>query len=125
MGYVFDKHTGMIAEAEKQLSTDLNQFIHDLEDGRTSTHKLAEPLRIAQKDYIKAFHGSPDGLAGMMAMQTLRSEAVDHFRKSNARRCIDIYQMISLQKTDYNKFLAQLTYALHDKLCDCEVISAR
>lgn len=121
MGYVFDQHTHAIAAAEKQLSTDLNQFIHDLEDGRTFTHKLAEPLRTAQKDYIKAFHGSPDGMAGMMAMQTLRSEAVDHFRKLNARRCIVVYQMVTLRKSDYHKFLAQLTGALHDKFCDCAI----
>lgn len=125
MGYVFDKHTCAIAEAEKQLSTDLNQFIHDLEDGRTSTHKLSEPLRIAQKNYIKAFHGSPDGTAGFMAMQILRKEGVDHFRKLHEDRYMNIYRMVSLQKTDYNKFLAQLTHALHDELCVCEVISAR
>jgi len=113
----------MIAEAEKQLSTDLNKFIHDLEDGRTSVHKLTEPLRIAQKNYIKALHGSPDGATGFMAMQILRKEAVDHFFELNMQRYMDVYRMVKLQKSGYHKFLSQLTVALHDKFCDCGVMS--
>lgn len=124
MGYLFCDEHANITRAENGLSNDMDDFLHSIEDKRTKNCKLIQPVIDAQTEFFKQ-DDKYDGPAWLMALQELRRFGGEYFIKINKERYQEVYHMVSLRKTDYNKFLAQVSVEIHNRFCDCDCTEAK
>lgn len=125
MGYIFNEEHAKITIAENGLNNDINDFLNSLEDKRTKNSKLAQPIINAQVAFFKQNEHIRDSMGWILALQNMRKLGIDYFRQSNEERYKNVYNMVSLRKTDYNKFLAQVSVEIHNRFCDCDCIGVK
>ncbi|MDD2246403.1 MAG: hypothetical protein PHC39_04895 [Proteiniphilum sp.] len=122
MGYIFSKEHNDIAVAERALGEDEDKFVKSGGDRRSKNYKLIEPLREETKKFIQATQQKHAGLASMMAMREVEITARNWFRENHQDDYLKVYQMVSLRKSDYNKYLAKVSVMIHDEFCGCDKI---
>jgi len=125
MGYIFSDEHAEITKAEVELNNDINDFLNSLEDKRTKNSKLAQPIKDAQIEFFKQNDHMWDSMGWISAMQNMRTIGDDYFRQANEEQYKNVYDMVSLRKTDYNKFLAQVSVEIHNRFCDCDCIGVK
>ena len=114
-----------ITIAEDQLSNDMDDFLYSLEDKRTKNSKLAQPIIDAQTAFFKQNEHMRDSMGWIKALQNMKKIGGNFFIKSNEDQYHEVYNMVSLRKTDYNKFLAQVSVEIHNRFCDCDCIGVK
>lgn len=122
MAFILSEKNLAITEAEHQLDKEADTYLETLRDKRTKNYKDIEPLVNACQGFLESTEGAPKGLAWMQAEMKTRTIACEHFRKMNKERFKEIYDMVTLTKSDYSKFLAMLSIEIHDRFCKCDKI---
>ncbi|MDD3019812.1 MAG: hypothetical protein PHX61_02375 [Alphaproteobacteria bacterium] len=122
MGYIVSAEHSKIALAEETLNEMEKKFVESTTDKRSKNYKLIEPLMQKTEEFIQKTQEKSPGLAAMMAMRKTETTAHEWFRENNQQGFIDAYNMVSLRKSDYSKFLAKIAVAIHDEFCKCDKI---
>jgi hypothetical protein len=118
-GFIFSEETAKIHAAERELSDDLHDFLHTLQDKRTANYKAIKPLIAARKKFFESVEKARGGIAWMLADHEIRQLGVEHFNAANEERFKEVYHMVSLKKVHYMRFLAGVSVQVHDWFCDC------
>jgi hypothetical protein len=122
MGYIISAEHSKIALAEETLKETEKKFVESTTDKRSKNYKLIEPLMQKTEEFIQKTQGKSPGLAAMIAMRKTETTAHEWFRENNQQGFIDAYNMVSLRKSDYAKFLAKIAVEIHDEFCKCDKI---
>ncbi len=122
MGYVFSQYHNDIDIAERQLNENEKEFCHSIRDKRSKNYKLIEPLIAETQEYIKKVKTEHMGLGYMLSMREVEVTAHKYFRDTHSEEYLKVYQMVTLRKADYNKFLAKIAVKIHGEFCTCNKI---
>lgn len=120
-GFLFSERNSQISKAEDELKEGLKEFQNSVQDKRTRNYKLLEPLLKKHESFFKACQNSP-GMAHHLATIKINVIAAEMYRDLNKDKFLEVYNMVSLRKTEYRKFLAQVAVEIHDRFCDCHSI---
>lgn len=118
VGYVFSRPHEEITIAETNLSQQMREFEHRCEDKRTSEYKQIEPMFDETRKYIQAM--GHKGFAQIAAMREVKITANRYYREKNRDDFFKVYNMVTLKKSDYLKFVARVAIKVHDEFCDCD-----
>jgi hypothetical protein len=125
MGYILSQEHANIALAEESLNEREKEFVRSTQDKRSKNYKLIEPLMAKTEEFIQQAQQKNAGLASMMAMRKVETTAHEWFRENHGAEFISVYKMVTLRKSDYNKFLAKVALLIHDEFCKCDKIEFR
>ena len=120
MGFLFDQNHYDIAMAEQELSDGEKDFSRSCDDKRSTNYKKVAPLVEETRKYIASVKKESVGLGTIMAMREVEVTALKYYREINQKRYFEVYDMVTLKKSDYLKFVARISVQLHDKFCDCD-----
>ncbi|VVB61698.1 Uncharacterised protein [uncultured archaeon] len=95
-------------------------YLETLEDKRCKNYKDIKPLLEAHAEYFEKTQNKFKGVAWMDAHMAIRIVGCEHFWEMNQERFRAVYNMVSLKKSDYSKFVAKLSIEVHDQFCKCD-----
>lgn len=120
MGFLLDNTHYDIAMAEQALSDGERDFSHSVNDKRSTNYKKIAPLVEETRKYIASVKKENVGHGTIMAMREVEVTALKYYREVNQKKYFEVYNMVTLKKSDYLKFVAKISVQLHDKFCDCD-----
>lgn len=122
MGFLFSQKHHDIQMAEQKLSDEDKEFGRSVSDKRSKNYKLIEPLIKDTQKYIEDMKVKHVGLAYVMEMREVEITAHKYFYETRSDNYRDVFNMVSLRKSDYCKFLAKISVKIHDEFCKCDKI---
>lgn len=123
MGFIFDERNYQITKAERDLDHEWNEYLQSLHDHRSRNYKDLKPVIEAQKDFYEKAAGLKGGMAFMLQDMKTRGIGCDVFRENHKEQFKEVYNMVSLGKRDYLKFIARVSIEIHDRFCNCDAIA--
>jgi hypothetical protein len=122
MGYVPDQLIYNIFKAEQDLSNDENNFVSTLGDRRSKNYKLIKPVIDGYENIYKQGRTDHFGINFLWDLNKERMVGREWFYSKNIERYKEVYEMVSIKQTDYNKFISKVSVEIHKWFCDCDCV---